>query len=68
MTARSQPTNEHNWYRIENAPEHREVWTKISDDFGEYLECKLTRRGNCWFTHPTSGVDVDYSPTHWSPT
>lgn len=60
---------EHNWYRIESAPEHREVWTKTDDEvFGVSNERWLTRRGNLWFTHSTGGMYVYYTPTHWSPT
>lgn len=53
------------WNSIETAPEHVEVWTKIDNEYGERNVAKLTRKGRLWFTHPTDGMYVYYSPTHW---
>jgi hypothetical protein len=47
------------------APENKEIWTKIHDDHGERNVAKLTRKGNLWFTEPTGGMYVYYTPTHW---
>lgn len=46
-------------------PEGEEVETKIDDEHGERNVQKLIRRGNLWFTHPTDGMYVYYTPTHW---
>lgn len=55
------------WNTIETAPAYEEVWTKIHDDDGERNIAKLTRRGRLWFTAPTDGMYVYYTPTHWRP-
>lgn len=55
------------WQRIESAPEHREVWTRIADDHGERNVRTLVRQGNLWF-YPDKSMYVYYTPTHWSPT